>query len=145
MFLHPQLIGRDEIRAHRRDAQTYSSPNMTRCGLSEYIPPRLSISSSTTSGVFRKTSPWPTTWRYVMGPGRKRQHGCATLGAEHTVLLRPLFGGEPELLWGEIGNVSENGDGLRARGERRRWLRCGEATIEGVGDGHGGEIGRAHV
>ena len=73
-----------------------------------------------------------------MGPGRKRQHGCATLGTEHTVLLRPLFGGEPELLGGEIGNVSENGDGLRARGERRRWLRCGEATIEGVGDGHGG-------
>lgn len=55
--------------------------------------------------------------------------------ARRTILLCPPFRPEPELLWGEISNVAQNGERLRARGKRCGWLRSGEPTIEGVGEG----------
>ena len=59
---------------------------------------------------------------------------------QRTILLCPPFGGEPELLGaGEIGDVSQKGDGPRARRERGGGLRPCELAIEGVRERQSGD------
>jgi hypothetical protein len=90
--------------------RTNSSVTITRGALSEYIALRLSMSSVTAAGEFKKTRPWPKRCKYTTSPGTNLQFGQAQAKKDRqrrTIAFCPIRSEQPELFGSQVCDVPE--------------------------------------